>query len=48
MVFVSPPAANTMLMDYHAKEIIGRKELIIAALPLVDRFRYNPRSDNPG
>ena len=31
MAFVSPPAANAMLMDYHAKAIIGRKELIIAA-----------------
>jgi len=31
MAFVSPPAANAMLMDYHAKEIISRKELIIAA-----------------
>ncbi|MCK9277275.1 MAG: nucleoside recognition protein [Methanoculleus sp.] len=31
MAFVSPPAANAMLMDYHAKEIIGRKEMIIAA-----------------
>lgn len=31
MAFVSPPAANAMLVDYHAKEIISRKELIIAA-----------------
>ncbi|NLB01182.1 MAG: nucleoside recognition protein, partial [Methanomicrobiales archaeon] len=31
MAFVSPPAANAMLMDYHAKEIISRRELIIAA-----------------
>jgi len=31
MAFVSPPAANAMLLDYHTKEIISRKELIIAA-----------------
>ncbi|WP_332449814.1 nucleoside recognition protein [Methanoculleus sp.] len=31
MAFVSPPAANAMLLDYHTKEIITRKELIIAA-----------------
>ncbi|MCT8337199.1 nucleoside recognition protein [Methanoculleus sp. Afa-1] len=31
MAFVSPPAANAMLLDYHTKEIINRKELIIAA-----------------
>ncbi|MDN5339973.1 MAG: hypothetical protein PWQ30_1082 [Euryarchaeota archaeon] len=32
MAFVSPPAANAMLMDYHAKEIITRRELVIAAV----------------
>ncbi len=31
MAFVSPPAANSMLVDYHTKEIITQKELIIAA-----------------
>ena len=31
MAFVSPPAANAMLLDYHTKEIISQKELIIAA-----------------
>ncbi|MDK2891419.1 MAG: hypothetical protein PWR21_2051 [Methanoculleus sp.] len=31
MAFVSPPAANAMLMNYHAKKLITRKELIIAA-----------------
>ncbi|TAJ44168.1 nucleoside recognition protein [Methanofollis fontis] len=32
MAFVSPPAANAMLVDYHAKEIISRREVIIAAI----------------
>ncbi|RXE56258.1 nucleoside recognition protein [Methanoculleus taiwanensis] len=32
MAFVSPPAANAMLVDYHAKEIITRRELVIAAI----------------
>jgi hypothetical protein len=31
MAFISPAAANAMLVDYHAKEIISRKELVIAA-----------------
>jgi hypothetical protein len=31
MAFVSPPAANSMLVDYHTQEIITQKELIIAA-----------------
>jgi hypothetical protein len=31
MAFVSPPAANAMLVDYHAKEIISRRELLVAA-----------------
>ena len=32
MAFVSPPAANAMLVDYHAREIITRRELVIAAI----------------
>jgi hypothetical protein len=32
MAFVSPPAANAMLADYHAQAIIGRRELIVAAV----------------
>lgn len=32
MAFVSPPAASAMLVDFHEKEIISRKELIIAAV----------------
>lgn len=32
MAFVSPPAANAMLMDYHTKELISRRELVIAAV----------------
>lgn len=31
MAFVSSPAANSMLVDYHTQEIITQKELIIAA-----------------
>lgn len=32
MAFVSPPAANAMLVDYHAKDIITRRELVLAAV----------------
>jgi hypothetical protein len=41
MAFVSPPAANAMLMDYHAKEIISRKELVMNSFPtVVMHWRY--------
>ncbi len=32
MAFVSPPAANAMLVDYHSRQIITRRELVIAAV----------------
>lgn len=32
LAFISPPAADAMLVDYHQKGMIGRGELIVAAL----------------
>ncbi|NVO66912.1 nucleoside recognition protein [Methanofollis tationis] len=32
MAFVSPPAANAMLVDYPTKDIITRRELVLAAV----------------
>lgn len=32
MAFLSPQAANAMLVDYHSKEMLTRRELVIAAV----------------